>query len=163
LTDFIVVNAERLVNRNNIIFDIDGVLIDCSERLERCEEESNGDRKAFWSCFLSPRYMHLDKPIEFGFEVLRDRIANGFNVVIVTGRTDNMASETLEQLESQGITDIPVVFRKTGNLAKDYMYKLSVAKRLGLDVREVHDDSVDVLKSFGEVYPHAKLYLYILQ
>jgi 3-deoxy-D-manno-octulosonate 8-phosphate phosphatase KdsC-like HAD superfamily phosphatase len=159
------VNSERLVNRNNIVFDIDGVLIDCSERLRKCEEESNGDRKAFWSCFLSPKYMHLDKPIEFGFEILKDRIAiaKGFNVVIITGRTDNMASETLEQLRAQGIEGMPIVFRKTGNLAKDYIYKLSAAKRLGLDVKEVHDDSAEVLKSFGEAYPNAKLYLYILQ
>jgi 3-deoxy-D-manno-octulosonate 8-phosphate phosphatase KdsC-like HAD superfamily phosphatase len=158
--DFIVINCGRLVKGNNIVFDIDGVLIDCSERLRRCMEESNG-RKAFWDCFLSPKYMHLDKPIEFGFEMLRDRIAKGFNVVIVTGRTDNMIQETVEQLKSMGIEGVPIVFRKTGNYAKDYIFKPSVVKSLGLEVLEVHDDSFEVLKSFAELYPNAKLYLYI--
>jgi len=159
--DFIVVNAERLVNRNNIVFDIDGVLIDCSERLKRCEEEAGGNKRLFWNCFLSPRYMHLDKPIDFGFEVLRDRIAKGLNIVIVTGRTDNMTQKTVEQLKSIGVEGIPIVFRKTGNFAKDYVFKTSAAKSLGLEVLEVHDDSIDVLKSFSVLYPSAVLYLYI--
>jgi len=161
--DFIVVNCGKLVKGNNIVFDIDGVLIDCGERLRRCEEESNGSRKAFWDCFLSPRYMHLDKPIEFGFEVLKDRIAKGYNIVIITGRTDNMVSETLKQLKAQGVDGIPIVFRRRGNYAKDYIYKPSAAKRLGLDVREVHEDDFEVLKSFGEIYPYAKLYLYLFE
>jgi hypothetical protein len=93
--------------------------------------------------------------------VLRDRIAKGLNIVIITGRTDNMAFETLEHLKSLGVEGIPIVFRKAGNLAKDYIYKTSVAKKLGLEVLEVHDDSLDVLKSFSELYPAAKLFLYI--
>ena len=159
--DFIVVNADRLVNRNNIIFDIDGVLIDSGERFRKCEEEAGGNRKIFWDCFLSPKYMHLDKPIDFGFEVLRDRIAKGYSIVIITGRTDNMAQKTVEQLKSVGIEGMPIVFRKTGNFAKDYVFKISVAKSLGLDVLEIHDDSLEVLKSFSAQYPSAKLYLYI--
>jgi ribonucleotide monophosphatase NagD (HAD superfamily) len=159
--DFIVVNCDMLARKNNIVFDIDGVLIDCSERLRRCEEEAGGSKRLFWSCFLSSRYMHLDKPIDFGLEVLKDRIAKGLNIVIITGRTDNMAFETVEQLKSMGIEGIPIVFRKTGNFAKDYIYKASAAKKLGLEILEVHDDSVDVLKSFAELYPNARPYLYI--
>jgi len=159
--DFIIVNCDMLARKNNIVFDIDGVLIDCGERLRRCEEEAGNNKRLFWSCFLSPRHMHLDKPIDFGFEVLRDRIAKGLNIVIITGRTDNMAFETLEHLKSLGVEGIPIVFRKAGNFAKDYIYKTSVAKKLGLEVLEVHDDSLDVLKSFSELYPAAKLFLYI--
>jgi phosphoglycolate phosphatase-like HAD superfamily hydrolase len=159
--DFIIVNCGMLARKNNIVFDIDGVLIDCSERFKRCEEEAGSSKKLFWSCFLSPKYMHLDKPIDFGFEVLRDRIARGLNIAIITGRTDNMAFETVEQLKSMGIEGIPIVFRKTGNFAKDYIFKTTVAKKLGLEVLEVHDDSFEVLKSFAELYPGVKLFLYI--
>jgi len=159
--DFIVINCGRLRRSRVTVFDIDGVLIDCSERLRRCEEEAGGSKRLFWSCFLSPRYMHLDKPIDFGFEVLKDRIAKGLNIVIITGRTDNMAFETVEQLKSLGVEGVPIVFRKTGNYAKDYIFKPSVVKSLGLEVLEVHDDSFEVLKSFAELHPNAKLYLYI--
>jgi len=160
-SDFIVINFDKLRRSGVVVFDIDGVLIDCSERLLKCEEEAGNNKRIFWSRFLSPRYMHLDKPIDFGFEVLRGRIAKGYNIVIITGRTDNMASETVEQLKSMGIEGIPIVFRKTGNFAKDYIFKASAAKSLGLEVLEVHDDSIEVLKSFAELYPGAKLYLYI--
>jgi len=159
--DFIIVNCDMLAGKNNIVFDIDGVLIDCSERLLKCEEEAGSNKRLFWNCFLSTRYMHLDKPIDFGFEVLRDRVAKGLNIVIITGRTDNMIQETVEQLKSMGVEGVPIVFRKTGNFAKDYIYKTSAAKELGLEVLEAHDDSVEVLKSFAELYPNAKLYLYI--
>ena len=160
--DFIVIDVDRIAKENSIMFDIDGVLIDCRERLKRCEEESMGDKRLFWSCFLSPKYMHLDKPIDFGFRVLKDRLDKGYNVVIVTGRTDNMVSETLEQLRSQGVEGVPIVFRRRGNFAKDNVYKLSVARGLELDVREVHDDSIEILRSFEQAYPNARLYLYIL-
>jgi hypothetical protein len=159
--DFIIVNCGMLARKNSIVFDIDGVLIDCSERFRRCEEEAGSSKKLFWSCFLSPKYMHLDKPIDFGFEVLRGRIAKGYNVVIITGRTDNMASETVDQLKSMGVDGLPIVFRKTGNFAKDYIFKPSAAKKLGLEILEAHDDSIEVLRGFAELYPNAKLYLYI--
>jgi 3-deoxy-D-manno-octulosonate 8-phosphate phosphatase KdsC-like HAD superfamily phosphatase len=156
-----VINCGRLRRSRVTVFDIDGVLIDCSERLRRCEEEAGSNKRLFWNCFLSPKYMHLDKPIDFGFWVLRDRVAKGLNIVIITGRTDNMIQETVEQLKSMGIEGVPIVFRKTGNYAKDYIFKPSVVKSLGLEVLEVHDDSFEVLKSFAELYPNAKLYLYI--
>jgi hypothetical protein len=139
-----------------VVFDIDGVLIDCSERLLKCEEEAGSNKRLFWNCFLSTRYMHLDKPIDFGFEVLRDRIAKGLNIVIITGRTDNMTQKTVEQLKSLGVEGVPIVFRRRGNFTKDYIYKPSAAKRLGLEVLEVHEDDFEVLKSFKELYPKRK-------
>jgi hypothetical protein len=39
--------------------------------------------------------MYLDKPIDFGFDVLRDRVVKGLNIVIIIGRTDNMAQKQL--------------------------------------------------------------------
>uniref|UniRef100_A0A7C4FGY5 Acid phosphatase n=1 Tax=Ignisphaera aggregans TaxID=334771 RepID=A0A7C4FGY5_9CREN len=160
-TNFVVVNCGKLKHSNNVVFDIDGVLIDCSERLAKCKEEARGNRRLFWNCFLSTKYMHLDKPIDFGFEVLRDRLSKSFSVVIITGRTDNMAQKTLEQLKSMGVEELPIVFRRRGNTTKDYIYKPSTAKKLRLEVLEVHEDDFEVLKSFKEAYPEARTYLYI--
>jgi len=160
-SDFIVINCSRLWKSGVVVFDIDGVLIDCSKRLLKCEEEAGSSKRLFWNCFLSPKYMHLDKPIDFGFEVLRDRIAKGLNIVIITGRTDNMTQKTVEQLKSLGVEGVPIVFRRRGNFTKDYIYKPSAAKRLGLEVLEVHEDDFEVLKSFKELYPNAKTYLYL--
>jgi len=105
--------------------------------------------------------MHLDKPIDFGLEVLRDRLSKSFSVVIITGRTDNMAQKTLEQLKSMGVEGLPIVFRRRGNTARDYIYKPLTAKKLRLEVLEVHEDDFEVLKSFKEAYPEARTYLYI--
>jgi len=160
-SDFVVVNCNKLQKNRVAVFDIDGVLIDCSERIARCEEEARGSRKLFWNCFLSSKYMDLDKPIDFGFYVLKERISKGLDIVIITGRTDNMVKKTLEQLKSMGVEGIPIVFRRRGNFTKDYIYKPSVAKRLGLEVLELHEDDFEVLKSFKEIYPNAKMYLYL--
>jgi hypothetical protein len=74
--------------------------------------------------------MDLDKPIDFGFYVLKERISKGLNIVIITGRTDDMVKEALEQLKDMRVEGIPIVFRRRGNFTKDYIYKPSVAKNL---------------------------------
>jgi hypothetical protein len=60
------------------------------------------------------------------------------------------------------VEGIPIAFKRRGNLTKDYIYKPSAAKRLGLEVLEVHEDDFEFLKSFKELYPNAKTYLYLL-
>ena len=55
------------------VFDIDGVIFDVSDRIRATLEELGVDsidevkrnpklRTKFWKIFLSPKYMHLDKP-----------------------------------------------------------------------------------------------------
>ena len=50
-SDFIVINCGRLWKSSVAVFDIDGVLIDCSKRLLKCEEEAGSNKRLFGTAF----------------------------------------------------------------------------------------------------------------
>jgi FMN phosphatase YigB (HAD superfamily) len=43
--------CNKLQKSRVAVFDIDGVLIDCSERIAKCEEGARGNRKLFGAVF----------------------------------------------------------------------------------------------------------------
>jgi FMN phosphatase YigB (HAD superfamily) len=45
-----------------LILDLDGTLFDTSARWKECEKLTNGNKRMFWECFQSSRFMNLDKP-----------------------------------------------------------------------------------------------------
>ena len=45
-----------------LILDLDGTLFDTSARWKECEKLANGNKRMFWECYQSPRFMNLDKP-----------------------------------------------------------------------------------------------------
>jgi len=45
-----------------LILDLDGTLFDTSARWNECEKLANGNKRMFWDCYQSPRFMNLDKP-----------------------------------------------------------------------------------------------------
>jgi len=45
-----------------LVLDLDGTLFDTSARWNECEKLANGNKRMFWECFQSPRFMNLDKP-----------------------------------------------------------------------------------------------------
>jgi Predicted phosphatases len=122
-----VVYGGSIPKRTVVVFDIDGVLVDCSERLEKSLEEvgatkddlehSPEARRRFWRVFLSEKYMHLDRPVDAAVELLRER-RKSYGVVIVTGRPKTLLKPTIKQLEDFGIPFDAVVFRAQGYTAR---------------------------------------------
>jgi FMN phosphatase YigB (HAD superfamily) len=146
----------RVAGKEVVVFDIDGVLIDNSERYRMALREVSDkvvshtelrgvDRTRFWEVFLSPKYLHLDRPVEKALELLRARKREGYPIVIITGRTDNIARHTLAQLKRFGVEYDVAVFRRKGHFVEDAKFKALVVRELGLKVVEWHEDIPDIV------------------
>uniref|UniRef100_A0A7C4H4Q3 HAD family hydrolase n=1 Tax=Ignisphaera aggregans TaxID=334771 RepID=A0A7C4H4Q3_9CREN len=150
-----------------IVFDIDGVLIDNSERVKRTLEEIGArdvseldeeKKKKFWDIFLSDKYIDLDKPNPQAIELAKKRKSEGYRIVILTGRPMKMMKKTIEQLNKYGVPYDAIIFRSDGYYAKDYEYKKKVLEEMRLTVIELHDDSEPVCSHCA---PYAKnIYLW---
>ncbi len=155
------------------VFDLDGVLIDVRERIRKVMEALGIDsiedprrlrgrrRRRFWELFLSPRYLSYDRPREIGLRLLRERLEAGGSVVIVTGRPQRLKEYTVRELLSIGVPvdALRIYFRREGDRRKDYEYKAGIISRIPR-VREVHEDSVEVLDVIARLKPEATLYLH---
>lgn len=139
-----------------VVFDIDGVLVDCSERLSKSLEEAGArsmgelrgeHRRRFWEVFLSEKYMHLDKPNNQAIELVR-QLHEKHPVVIISGRPARLADATMKQLKDFGVPYDAVVFRADNYHGKDHEYKERAVRELGLRVVEAHDDSEDVCRAY---------------
>jgi len=166
----VVGDLKRVEYREVVVFDLDGVIVDSSERyrLSLAEVDPNAKshvdlpkdkRNQFWRVFLSDKYMHLDRPVPAAIELLNKR-GKRFPVVIITGRTDNMLGATLKQLKDFGIEYELLVMRKEGVYVKDYEFKKSVVESLGLQIAEVHDDSADVIEALHRYSLRGSFYRY---
>ncbi|MEM4595492.1 MAG: HAD family acid phosphatase [Thermofilaceae archaeon] len=136
-----------------VVFDIDGVLVDCSERLKRSLEEVGASdtsellgekRRRFWEVFLSEKYMDADAANPEAVELAWKRRLSGYRVVLVTGRPERLSAATFEQLRRFNVVFDAVVFRANDYRGKDHEYKRTVLEELGLRVVELHDDSEQV-------------------
>jgi len=153
-----------------VVFDVDGVLIDSSARFRVCLEEvglkdlskARGlRRRLFWECFLSNRYIHLDRVRADMAGVALDYARRGYKVIVVTGRPKTMERETLEQLREAGLTDVEVYFRRPGDYRSDEEYKLEVIRKLlaKYEIEAVYDDSETVIRAIKRELPEIKAIL----
>ncbi|MEM0340751.1 MAG: HAD family acid phosphatase [Acidilobaceae archaeon] len=154
------------------MFDIDGVLIDSSSRLEAClneagarklEELRGGSRERFWSCFLSERYLYLDRPRSEYVRLALDYASRGYAIVIVTGRPEFMKELTFKQLEEIGLFSImsEALFRKNGDRRSDSLVKIEALKKVvsKYDVVAVYEDSQDVAEEIKRTLPQLRVVL----
>jgi len=145
-----------------VVFDLDGVLVDSSERYRLCESESGGDRGRFWECFLSERYMDLDRPRPEYVETLRRYAAQGYRIIIITGRVrETQEAKTLRQLSEWGITFHEIYFRSRGDYRKDYEFKSEIVRELSQRYRivAVFEDSKPVAEALRKLLPDAEIHL----
>ena len=155
------------------VLDLDGVLFDVNERLRLCldevgaravEELAGVKRKQFWDCFLSTKYMQLDKPNQELVSYVKKLRSEGVKIVIVTGRREDTQKElTLEQLRKAGVEFDEIYFRRAGDFRKDHEYKADIIKQLiekGHEIAEVWDDSESVVSAVKQMIPNAKIVHY---
>ncbi len=165
-------NSVFLPTGDVYVFDVDGVLVDASERLkaalrsvglegyERPEDIEPGLRQAFWKVFLSPELLELDKPRETGIKLLLDRLGKGV-VLILTGRPYRLFKSTVAQLKSMGVPmeRTILVMRPNSERRRDVDFKASVLARIQKLV-EIHDDDLKVLEAARRLHPQARLFLH---
>mgnify|MGYP000389064791 CR=1 FL=1 len=144
-----------------VVFDLDGVLVDSSERYNKCYEEARGNRRKFWKCFLSEKYMDLDKPNEEMVKLVRSYLARGYKIIILTGRVkQTQERKTREQLRKWKIYYHEIIFREKGDYRKDHTFKLEHLDKLmeRYKIEAVFDDSERVVEEVKKRYPQVEAY-----
>ena len=115
-----------------LILDLDGTLFDTSARWNECEKLTNGNKRMFWECFQSPRFMNLDKPkwevIKFVKQLIEEKKPEV--IAVVSGRSEKQRKETLKQLSDIGIESNEVVLRGEKDFRKDHEFKSDAIRRL---------------------------------
>ncbi len=145
-----------------VAFDVDGVLLDVSERL-RVAEELSKHRGNFWDIFFDEELLHLDKPREAVRDLIRSRAAR-YGLIVITGRPRRLYHITLNQLMTY--YDVrPVRTYMRGNFSRKppNILKLELIEEAlsdGFQIVEYHDDDEEVLRSIKNVYPNIRLYLH---
>jgi len=143
-----------------VVFDLDGVLVDSSERYRLCESEAAGDRRRFWDCFLSEKYMDLDRPRPEYVEALKRYAAQGYRIIIVTGRVrETQEAKTLRQLRDWGVEFHEIYFRSRGDYRKDFEFKSEIVKKLSQRYRieAVFEDSKPVVEALRRLLPESSV------
>ena len=158
-------DVEKLRKSPVVIFDLDGVLIDSSERFNKSLEEAGITKEEFdkdpkargraWRIFLSEKYIHLDKPVEEAIKLLKERKEKGAVILIITGRPETLKTTTIDQLKRFGIPYDVIVFRSRDNFMKDHKYKKYVLDTLKIvRIIEAHDDSPEVCEMYAKYAEH---------
>jgi len=113
-----------------VVFDIDGVLVDSSQRYNHCQSITKS-RREFWQCFFDCSLLHMDKPNKRLIQLARAFKNLGWRVVILTGRVETMRDCTIGELRQFGVPFDEVIMRKNGDFRKAGEYKRDVVRGLG--------------------------------
>ena len=95
------VNNEFLKEKEDIIFDVDGTLMDISERLNLCDAmyDKNNRRDTWWNLFLDDKMMmYLDQPNKDVVKMAHRLHKAGHNILVCSARTERHRITTLWQL-----------------------------------------------------------------
>ncbi len=125
--------------KTTVIFDLDGTLALVDKRRE-IAKKPNG--KIDFDIFYDPQYIELDEPNSSVIELAKMYKRNGYEIVIVSGRSDRTKEATERWLEKYGILYDRMIMRKRKNFTPDNELKERwLEKYLDRDdIRVVVDD-----------------------
>ena len=125
--------------KTTVIFDFDGTLALVDKRRE-IAKKPNG--KIDFDIFYDPQYIELDEPNSSVIELAKMYKRNGYEIVIVSGRSDRTKEATERWLEKYGILYDRMIMRKRKNFTPDNELKERwLEKYLDRDdIRVVVDD-----------------------
>ena len=125
--------------KTTVIFDLDGTLALVDKRRE-IAKKPNG--KIDFDIFYDPQYIELDEPNSFVIELAKMYKRDGYEIVIVSGRSDRTKEVTERWLEKYGILYDRMIMRKRKNFTPDNELKERwLEKYLDRDdIRVVVDD-----------------------
>ena len=96
------------MNKNTVIFDLDGTLADITVRKELATK-SNG--KLDWDVFHDPSNIKLDVPNEPVVKMAQMFAENGFTIIIFSGRSDKTKFTTRSWLSNNRVPFHKLVMR----------------------------------------------------
>ena len=134
------------------IFDIDGTLADCSQRLHFIQQEKP-DWDAFYKDCVS------DKPIAPTIELLRALQEYGANIIYITGRPCKYMNETIQWLKKYTECPVRCLYMRTNDdhrpdyIVKKEIYEIDIKPYLKNEciwgVFEDRKQCVDMWRSLG--------------
>ena len=136
----------------DVIFDIDGTLVDISHRLKFIKSSPHiyeGHPKD-WKKFRDPALKLDDEPITPVIDILLALKAAGHRIIIATGRTKSEKDGTLDSLRRYipFIDDVPLYMRSDGDFRKDTVVKSAMLDKMldaGYKPVMVFDDRPSVI------------------
>jgi len=103
-------------NNGDIIFDVDGTLMDISQRTHWVQEQPKN-----WDNF--ERDMILDTPRKEIFAIAHEAKKNGHRIIVSSGRNERNRDITVLQLNSQGLFPDIMLMRKDDDFRSDDIVK----------------------------------------
>lgn len=115
---------QTVVSKKCYIFDIDGTIADCSERLKFLDGVSDSKDLDFIAKCFDDFYANvdLDKPIMPTIKIL-NVLSKTANIILVTGRTASCVDKTIEWLKKHKVVYDMIISREDGDHRKDYVVK----------------------------------------
>ncbi len=102
--------------KTTVIFDLDGTLALVDKRRE-IAKKPNG--KIDFNIFYDPQYIELDEPNSFVIDLAKMYKRDGYEIVIVSGRSDRTKEATDRWLEKYGVLYDRMIMRKRKNFTPD--------------------------------------------
>ena len=134
------------MNRNICIFDLDGTLSDGTHRLHLLPKKDLHLTES-WSEFNGASIG--DSPIQSTIDVANALYRSGMTVIILTGRSDEVKTETMIWLDRYGVKYDRLIMRRASDNRKDTVIKEEVLRAIGLEhIKCAFDDSANVVKHF---------------
>ena len=144
--------------KNTIIFDLDGTIAIIDKRRIKAGKTADGKetKKMDWDIFHDPSNIKLDEPNEPVIKMAQLFAEDGFNIVILSGRSDKTERTTRSWLSRNRVPFHKLVMRpyKTMNFVPDEILKKDMLdKHIDIDdVFLVVDDRqkvVDMWRDLG--------------
>src|SRR5687767_11271126 len=104
------------MNKEIVIFDIDGTLADVSERIHHLQKKPKN-----WKGFF--RGMAQDKAIKSMVRLCNILYSSGVRITLCSGRSEEHGSETVKWLARQGVKYHELRLRRDGDRRSDVTVK----------------------------------------
>lgn len=129
-----------------VIVDLDGTLSDGTHRLHLLPTKDLHLTES-WSAFNGAAIG--DKPIQNTIDVVNMLWRSGMGVIILTGRSDEVETDTLIWLDRYKVKFDHLIMRRAEDNRKDTVIKEEVLRAIGLEhIKCAFDDSANVVKHF---------------
>ena len=130
----------------DIIFDVDGTLMDISHRKKFVEQ-----RPKDWNSFREET--SNDKPFTEIFAVAIALQKAGHRIIIATGRNRSHRAITLKQLFANGLVFEQIYMRSDNDYRQDYVLKKELLQKMranGFNPKMVFDDRSSVIQMWRD-------------
>ena len=129
-----------------VIVDLDGTLSDGTHRLHLLPTKALHLTES-WSEFNGAAIG--DSPIQNTIDVVNALWQSGMGVIILTGRSDEVETDTMIWLDRYGVKYDHLIMRRASDNRKDTVIKEEELRKIGLDrIVAAWDDSPNVIAHF---------------